>query len=490
MLNVSQINHIKDLARSGKRLSEIVRETKRDAKTVRKYLKEEDFSPRPPNVATKPSKLDSYKPTIDEWLKSDEMRWHKQQHTAKRIYDRLKQEFNEFDGSYPTVVRYVRERRHTLKQVKCFQELVWHPGEAQVDFGEADFEERQHMVRKKYLTVSFPHSNDSFTQVFSGETAECVCQGLQDIFAFIGGVPNILIFDNATGVGRRVGEKISEAKLFAQFRAHYNFAVRFCNPDSGHEKGNVENKIGYTRHNLFVPPLSYLDIVVFNRDLLEKHQIKANEVHYKKLVPIKKLFEEDKKALRPLPTYPFNVCRYETVTADAYGKVCLDGRHRYATCPEYGGQPVLVGLRAHCVEILTKDLEILTVYERRYSDQRTDSSDYRTMLATLMRNVGAWPNSGIREQMPAALRLTMDAQPREELRQSLRALQQLSDIYDFETAIGALDESLRLDRTRFCDRAVLAARIHGYGLMSPPEQGPDLRVYDHLLMGGENVCDT
>jgi len=79
----------------------------------------------------------------------------------------------------------------------------------------------------------------------------------------------------------------------------------------------------------------------------------------------------------------------------------------------------------------------------------------------------------------------MDGQPREELRQSLRALQQLSDIFDFETAIGALDESLRLDRTRFADRAVLAARIHGFGLMSAPEQGPDLRVYDHLLKGVE-----
>jgi len=485
MLNMSQINDIKDLARSGKRPAEIIRETGRDAKTVRKYLNEEDFSPMPPTIVTKPSKLDTYKPTIDEWLESDQISWYKQRHTSQRVYDRLKEEFTGFDCSYPTVVRYVRSKRRALEQVKCFQELVWHPGEAQVDFGEADFEERQNIVRKKYLTVSFPYSNDSFTQVFGGETAECVCQGLQDIFKYIDGVPSVLIFDNATGVGRRIGEKIRETKLFAQFRAHYNFAVRFCNPDSGHEKGNVENKIGFTRHNLFVPPLAYNDITAFNRDMLEKHQIKAKEVHYRKLVPIKDLFEEDKKALRPLPTYPFNVCRYETVIADAYGKVCLDDRHRYSTRPENGGQPVLVGLRAHTVEILTKELEILTVYERRYGDQRTDSTDYRTMLATLMKNVGAWPNSGIREQLPANLRLAMDTQPREELRQSLRVLQQLSDIFDFETAVGALDESLRLERTRFADRAVLAARIHGYGLMSAPEQGPDLRVYDHLLKGVE-----
>ncbi len=43
--------------------------------------------------------------------------------------------------------------------------------------------------RMKYLTVSFPYSNDGFTQVFGGETAECVCQGLRNIFEYIGGVP-------------------------------------------------------------------------------------------------------------------------------------------------------------------------------------------------------------------------------------------------------------------------------------------------------------
>lgn len=76
----------------------------------------------------------------------------------------------------------------------------------QVDFGEADFYEAGKLCHKKYLTVSFPYSNDGYSQVFGGETAECVCQGLQDIFEFIGGVPPLLIFDNAAGVGRRIGD--------------------------------------------------------------------------------------------------------------------------------------------------------------------------------------------------------------------------------------------------------------------------------------------
>jgi len=43
------------------------------------------------------------------------------------------------------------------------------------------------------------------TQVFWGETAECVCQGLRSVFESMGGVPRRAVFDNATEVGRRVG---------------------------------------------------------------------------------------------------------------------------------------------------------------------------------------------------------------------------------------------------------------------------------------------
>lgn len=483
MLNMSQINHIRDLARCGKKPAEIARETQLDPKTVRKYLKQEDFSPVPQETNKRESKLDPYKPRIDQWLEEDRQRWYKQRHTAQRIFDRLVHECSGFDCSYPTVVRYVRGKRIEMQARPSFQELVWHPGEAQVDFGEADFEERGALVRKKYLTVSFPYSNDSFTQVFGGETAECVCQGLQDIFGYIGGVPGLLVFDNATGVGRRIGERVQQTKLFAQFRAHYNFSVRFCNPNAGHEKGNVENKVGYTRRNLFVPPLAYDDLETFNKDLFKKHRLKAGQLHYKKQVPIRNLFEKDRQALQRLPAHPFNVCRYETILADSYGKVRVDDHHYYATRPEYGGQQVVVGLRAHTVEILTRDYQVLTAYDRQYGKQRTDNTDYATTLAILLKNVGAWPNSGIREQMSPTLREALDGQTRAQLRQSLRALQQICQLYDFGTALETLEDCVRQDQHHFAEKAVLTAHVHGYGLLEAPDKRPDLRIYDRLLEG-------
>ena len=156
MLKMSQVNYIRDLSNSGYRIAEISKKLKLDRKTVRKYLNQEDFSPTPPVKHPVPSKLDPYKPKILEWLAEDQHVWQKQQHTAKRILDRLREEEG-FDGSYSIVQRYVKSVRHA-QQARATQELVWEPGSAQVDFGEADFNVNGLCRRMKYLTVSFPYS--------------------------------------------------------------------------------------------------------------------------------------------------------------------------------------------------------------------------------------------------------------------------------------------------------------------------------------------
>jgi len=130
MLNMSHINHIKDLAKSGKKLIEIANETNRDPKTVRKYLKQEDFSPKLPTCKIIESKLDPYKPVIDQWLLDEQHYWYKQRYTAKRIHDRLCKEIIGYCVSYPTVARYVRKKRKDEQQIKSFQELVGNQGEA------------------------------------------------------------------------------------------------------------------------------------------------------------------------------------------------------------------------------------------------------------------------------------------------------------------------------------------------------------------------
>ena len=171
--------------------------------------------------------------------------------------------------------------------------LRWPPGEAQVDFGEADFRVRGMTVRGKCLTVSFPHSNVGLTQVFWGETAECVCQGLRNVFEFVGGVPRGAVFDNATEVGRRVGGEARASELFRRLAAHYGLDYAFTNPRSGNEKGSVENKVGCHRRNLFVPVPSFHDVRAFNRRLPDDRLgLSEGKRHYRLGTPESELFGE------------------------------------------------------------------------------------------------------------------------------------------------------------------------------------------------------
>lgn len=159
-----------------------------------------------------------------------------------------------FDGGYTIVQQCVKARKSELKRAKDeFLHLEWAPAEAQVDFGVCDFRILGIVREVHYLVVTFPFSNVSLVQCFRGESSECVCEGLKAVFEFCGGVPTRLVFDNATGVGRRVGEAISTADTFERFAAHYGFSFTFCNPRSGNEKGAVENAVGAVRRNVFVP---------------------------------------------------------------------------------------------------------------------------------------------------------------------------------------------------------------------------------------------
>ncbi len=485
---MSQVNCIRDKRKDGCSIAEIAREFSIDEKTVRKYLKKKDFSPKLPEKKEFPSKLDPYKEQILQWMEEDKGVWEKQHHTAKRVHERLQETSNGYDCSYELVQRFMKRVKRERQNHQGFQELVWHAGETQADFGEVECLYQGERARKKFLTLSFPNSNNGMTQMFDGENAECVCQGLKNIFEELEGVPPLIIFDNATGVGRRIGEKIRETKLFAQFRAHYGFSVRFTNPNAGHEKGHVENKVGYTRRNWFVPVPQFDDMEAYNKLLLTMHLKKAEELHYKKLIPIKELFKEDRKALQELPQVNFEVVRYEYVKADGYGKIRVDGNHFYSSCPEYGGRILLVGIRAFTIEIFNSDMQILVNHVRKYGKDRTDSVDHRTSLAVLSRNAGAWLNSGFREIVPESVRLYLDNQEKVLLKEALRTIYLISQDYDVDHALQAFELAIQQDgQSPLADAAVFAARMKDLGIDGIPESGPDLTPYDSFLSAGDKV---
>ena len=83
-------------------------------------------------VPVKRPKLDGFTGLIDGWLEGDRGVHRKQRHTAKRVFDRLRDE-HDFTGGYTIVKDYVRERRLRLREM--FVPLTHPPGHAQMDFG-------------------------------------------------------------------------------------------------------------------------------------------------------------------------------------------------------------------------------------------------------------------------------------------------------------------------------------------------------------------
>ena len=102
---------------------------------------------------------------------------------------------------------------------------------------------------------------------------------------------------------------------------------------------NVENKVGYSRRNAFVPVPVITSFEEFNEQLLEWCEKDADRLHYKHKVPIRELWEEDKAALLELPQYPFSVFRYTTLTVSKTGFATIE-TNKYGLSPMLAGEKV------------------------------------------------------------------------------------------------------------------------------------------------------
>lgn len=233
----------------GQTISQIARETGHDRKTVRERIERDDWNEKRKSVPTDPTfpKLEPFKATIDKWLLEDKKAKRKQRHTALRVYNRLIKECgSEFSCSYRTVAGYVAMKKQEIfGQRMSYLPLEHIAGEAQADFGEADFYENGKLFNGHYLNLSLPQSNQGFFQVFRGENQECLLEGLITIFNHIDGVPSRIWFDNASTMVTNVFKegKRSLTDGFLRFKEHYCFEAAFCNVNSGHEKGNGKSTI-------------------------------------------------------------------------------------------------------------------------------------------------------------------------------------------------------------------------------------------------------
>jgi transposase len=237
---------------------------------------------------------------IDAILQDDQKQPKKQHHTAKRIFDRLREEHG-YAGGYTIVKDYVRLRR--LRQQELYVPLTHAPGEAQADFGEAlvviaGVEQKAH-----YFVMDLPHSDDCFVAAYPAETTEAFCDAHVRAFEYLGGVPRAIVCDNTKlAVAQILGNGgRKKTRAFAELQSHYLFAERFGRPGKGNDKGAAENLMGYARRNFLVPAPHKSSWEELNEHLLEQCHKRREQKVWGETETIGERFQRDREQRAVLP---------------------------------------------------------------------------------------------------------------------------------------------------------------------------------------------
>ncbi len=347
----------------GKSRRAVAREFGLARKTVRKIL---EYSLPPGYRRQKPirrPKLGPWLGVIDAILEEDKQRPKKQRHTAKRIFERLRAE-HRHTGGYTIVKDYVRAAK--LGSQEMFVPLSHAPGEAQVDFGEAQVVIAGVEQKAHYFVMDLPHSDDCFVQAFPAETTEAFLEGHVRAFAHFGGVPSRILYDNTKlAVARILGDgERQKTHAFSELQSYYLFAEKFGRPAKGNDKGKVENLVGYARRNFMVPIPHASSWEELNTQLEVDCRARRAQRLRGHAETIGERQQRDRAALLPLPTAPYEACEKVTVRVSSLSLVRYH-TNDYSVPTQYGHRQVLVKGYVHRVEIVCGS-EVIARHRRSY----------------------------------------------------------------------------------------------------------------------------
>src|SRR5215203_5634329 len=421
-------------------------------------------------------RLGAFTAIIDRILEEDRSAPAKQRHTAKRIHERRRAEHG-FAGGYTIVKDYVRERRARVREV--FVPLEHPPGHAQADFGEAvavvgGVERKVH-----FFCLDLPHSDAGFVKAYPAERLEAFCDGHNAAFAFFGGVPRSILYDNTRlAVARILGDGTRErSRAFAELQSHYLFLDRFGRPGKGNDKGKVEGLVGYARRNFLVPVPRVESFAALNAHLERRcldrldHRVRGHAES------IGERLERDLAALQARPAAPYEACERKAARVSAMSLVRFD-RNDYSVPTEYGHRAVLV--RGHVEEVVIAcGAETIARHPRSYAreDFVFDPLHY---LALLERKVGALDQAAPLRgwDLPeafATLRRLLEARMGKPGKREYVQVLRLLEVFRPEDVHAAVREALKLGAIGFdAVKHLVLCRIE----RRPPKL--DLAAYPYL----------
>lgn len=381
----------------------IERELGHDRRTINKAL--EDAVPKR-YERTAPRA----KPRLGDWEARIDALWaeratqpRKQRYTAQRIYALIQAEG--YGGSPGSVRRYVRLKHKAAQRPEVFLRLDYDPGmDVQVDWGQAEVILGGEPETAQFLQMRACYSRKVFVRAYPTQKQESFLDALASGFEFFGGVFRTAWFDNLKTAVQTVlqGKTRREQRQFVAFRSHYLFEAVFCTPGQGHEKGGVENGIGYAQRTLFSPLPVARDFEDLNAQLLAACQASDARQVAGQRDSIAQAWQEERDCLKPLPKYRFPCCASAELTLDGYGLITFE-TNRYSVPVERTRKLLTVQAYPFTLDILNGETaEIIATHPRSYG-QAQEVIDPVHFLPLLEQRTAAFEHSRAMRQLRADL---------------------------------------------------------------------------------------
>jgi len=344
-------------------VAQIARELGLHRWTVSKWLARPKYGPRP--SPPRQSKLDPFKGQIIRWLDAHP-------YSATQVFLRLHDVG--YSGGISIVKDYVRKIRP--RRAPAFLTLSFAPGEcAQVDWGQhGGIAVGNTRRRLSFFVMVLCYSRMLYVEFTLSETMEHFLACQQRAFEFFGGVPRKLMIDNLKSavLERALGEAPVFNPRYKDFADHYGFTITPCGVGQAHEKGRVENAVGYVKKN-FLAGLDLSDFRLINpaaRDwLLSVANVRLHGTVKQKPA---ELFLKEKPSLRPLPTQPYDVGLIRPVRATNRFRVTLD-TNTYSVPAQYASARLT--LKVYPDELLVYHEQKRIARHRRCYDRHQDFED-------------------------------------------------------------------------------------------------------------------
>lgn len=346
-------------------ISAIARDMGLSRPTVRKHLNTIE-DPNYERAQSAAPRLGQFEEQLNLWLIDEAKLPRPRRRTARRLFEGL--QVIGYHGAYDSVQRFVKRWKsgnHGPKLTEAFVPLLFQPGDAcQFDWSQEQVELGGVLQTIKVAHFRLAYSRQMFVVAYPREMQEMVLDAHSHAFAFFGGVPARLIYDNLKTVvdAVYVGKERQFNRRFLTLANHYLFEPVACTPASGWEKGQVENQVGNVREWLFTPLARFASFADLNGWLATRCQELAQRSHpVQSTRTIAACFADEQPLLRPI-TARFDGYVEQMMRVSSTCLVRVD-RNRYSVPARAAGQAVSVRTTADQVRIVAQG-EVIAAHPR------------------------------------------------------------------------------------------------------------------------------